>query len=162
MNTLRTVAFGLIASSCLAVSGCDYFGTHEGYEEGEGGPAWEVQGSSTYEVIGVSPSVASVGDSVDVYMASETESQVDRFTIDDFWFCTFDGESAMIETGGEDYTAEVDRDAVLENDDIDITEAELGDRVVSTASFTVPSGSVTGESLVITPSETQYFYLTIQ
>jgi hypothetical protein len=34
--------------------------------------------------------------------------------------------------------------------------------VVSTASFTVPSGSVTGESLVITPSETQYFYLTIQ
>ena len=156
---------GLIASLAIVVSlvGCDYFGMHEGYEEGDT-PMWAVEGSADFAVVGISPSTADVGDEVTVYMASEDVAQTNQFNIDSFWFCTFDGESAMLETGGNDYDPDVDSDDVVDElGEVDLTEEELEDLTISSASFDIPEGTITGEGLVITPnSEMEYFYLTIQ
>lgn len=156
---------GMIASLALVASlvGCDYFGTHEGYEEG-GGPMWAVEGSADFSIVGVTPTTAQEGDEVTVYMASETDAQTNQFNIDSFWFCTFDGESAMLETGGNDYDPDVDTDEVTDElGQVDLTEEELEDLTISSASFDIPLGTLTGEGLVITPnSEMEYFYLTIQ
>ena len=157
---LATVAsFAMI----FALAGCDYFGTHEGYEEDDA-PRWGVQGMATYELVGVSPSTARAGDTVDLYLVSEADAPVNAFDVDSFWFCTFDGEAAMIETGGDDYDSDVDADDLFENvDEVSITPEELSDSVISTVSFTVPEGTVTGEGFVITPSNsTEYFLLTIE
>ena len=156
---------GLIASLALVTGlvGCDYFGMHEGYEEGET-PMWGVQGSSEFSIIGISPTTAQEGDELTVYMASEADARTDQFTIDSFWFCTFDGESAMLETGGNDYDPDVDADEVLDElGEVDLTEEELDDSTISTTTFDIPEGTLTGEGLVITPnSDMEYFYLTIQ
>jgi len=150
-----------MACAALALTGCDYFGTHDGLEEGDS-PGWVVQGNASFEVVGASPSTTSEGEEVTVYAVSDANSPVDRFSVGDFWFCTFDGESQNIELGGNDYEAEVDADEVLEDPDIDVTESDLDGRTVSAVTFTIPDGTVTGESMVITPNATEYFHLTIQ
>jgi hypothetical protein len=70
----------------------------------------------------------------------------------------------MIETGGDDYEADVDTDEVIDIlGEIDLTDDEIDTSVISSVSFTVPDGTQTGEGLVITPSsEVEYFYLTIE
>ncbi len=159
MRQLLTTLLSL--SALLFAVGCDYFGTHEGYEDGEV-PAWSLQGIATFEVVGVSPSTARAGDEVSVYAVSESDAPTTSFTVDDFWFCTFDGESAMLETGGNSYDPVVEQETVLDLEDVDITTEDLGDSTVSVVTFTVPDGTVTGEGLVFTPSSTEYFQLGIQ
>ncbi len=162
MLVTRFISLALSCGLLLALSGCaEFFGTHEGYEEGTFAPRLAVQGVATFEVVGVSPSVAEAGSEVGVYMVSESDAPVGDFVVDDFWFCTFDGEAAMLETGGNDYEADADLTGVDEND-LDISEKELDDGNISVVTFTVPEGSVTGEGLVFTPSDTQYFVLGIQ
>jgi len=46
--------------------------------------------------------------------------------------------------------------------DLELSEKELEGGNISVVTFTVPAGSVTGEGLVFTPSDTQYFVLGIQ
>lgn len=153
---------GTIASAALlmGLTGCTFFDTHEGYEEGDS-PRWGVNGMATYELVGVSPAEAQPGDEVDLYLVSEEDAPVGAFNVDDFWFCTFDGESAMLETGGDDYNPNVDADDAIDNID-NLELADLEGSVISTISFTVPEGTVSGEGFVITPSNsTEYFYLGI-
>ncbi len=163
MSLNRFFAIAATLAMTLGLAGCDYFGTHEGYEEDDA-PRWGVQGMATYELVGVSPSTARVGDEVDLYLVSESDAPVNAFDVDSFWFCTFDGEAAMIETGGDDYESDVDADDLFDNvEDVALTPEELSDSVISTVSFTVPDGTVTGEGFVITPSNsTEYFHLSIE
>lgn len=156
-----TCLLGLLATFLLA--GCDYFGTHEGYEEGEA-PFWGVEGTADFAIVGIEPESAQIGDQVTGYLASEEEAPVESFDIDSFWFCTFDGESIMNETGGDEYVARVDQDEVLDVlGEVDMTEEELDTSVISSVTFTIPAATVTGEGLVITPSsEMEYFFLTIE
>ncbi|MBN95382.1 MAG: hypothetical protein CL928_15165 [Deltaproteobacteria bacterium] len=152
----------LALGSCFTLmAGCDYFGTHEGYEDGES-PLWGVEGMATFEVVGISPTTANVGEEVTVYTVSEESAPTSSFVIEDFWFCTFDGESAMIETGGNEYDPEADIDEAMDNPDVELTDTDLEGNTVSTVTFTVPEGTVTGEGLVFTPSDTQYFVLGIE
>ncbi len=161
-RTFRLVSVTFAAISLLALSGCDYFGTHEGYEDGEL-PLFGIQGMTAYEVVGVAPETASVGDEVTVFMASEADAPVNSFVVDDFWFCTSDGFDPMVETGGESYTSDVDEDELFANVTTDLTEDELDGQVISTVTFKVPEGSQTGEGFVITPgNQNEYFDLTIQ
>jgi hypothetical protein len=159
----RIASLLLSCSLLFVLSGCaEFFGTHEGFEEGAFAPRMGVQGVATFEVVGVSPSVAEPGSEVGVYMVSEEEAPVGDFVVDDFWFCTFDGEAAMLETGGNEFEAEADLTGVDQTDlDLSDSEKEL-DGNISVVTFTVPEGSVTGEGLVFTPSDTQYFVLGIQ
>jgi hypothetical protein len=161
MSRLFRIA-GTVTSLALvmALTGCAYFDTHDGYEEGDA-PRWGVQGMATYELVGVSPTSASAGDTVDLYLVSEEDAPVRAFDVGDFWFCTFDGESAMLETGGDSYEPNVDADeAIAVLDGIELEELEGS--VISTISFTVPEGTVAGEGFVITPNNsTEYFYLGI-
>ncbi len=161
--TLSRIA-GSVASLAMvfALTGCAYFDTHEGYEEGDA-PRWGVQGMATYNLVGVSPAEAQEGDLVDVYMISEADAPVQAFDETDFWSCFFDGESAMLETGPESYEAEVDPQSAIDNiDDIALTPQELDDGVISVVTLEVPIGTVSGEGFVITPSNsTEYFYLGI-
>ncbi len=158
----RIISLTLSCGLLLALSGCaEFFGTHEGFEEGVFAPRIEAQGVATFAVVGVSPSVAEAGSEVGVYMVSEPDAPVSDFVIDDFWFCTFDGEAAMLETGGNEYEADADLTDVDETD-LDLSEKQLDDGNISVVTFTVPEGSVTGEGLVFTPSDTQYFVLGIQ
>ncbi len=153
---------GTVASVAMimALTGCAFFDTHEGYEEGDT-PRWGVNGMATYELVGVSPAEAQPGEEVDLYMVSEADAPVGAFNVDDFWFCTFDGESAMLETGGDDYDSNVDPEQAIDNlDNVEL--ADFDGSVISTISFTVPEGTVSGEGFVITPSNsTEYFYLGI-
>jgi hypothetical protein len=161
-RTLRTASFLAAALATVALTGCDYFGTHEGYEDGEL-PLFGLQGTAAFELVGVAPSTASEGDEVDLYLLSESEAQVTGFTIDSFWFCTSDGMDPMIETGGDSYEATVDADDFFANVDTDLTEEEIADNTISTVTFTVPPGTQSGEGFVITPgNQNEYFDLTIQ
>ncbi|MCO4772170.1 MAG: hypothetical protein KDA24_19205 [Deltaproteobacteria bacterium] len=166
MTFLRFSTLAIAGASLLALSGCqEYFGTNEGFDEG--GSAWgvggQVAGSADFEIIGVTPSTAEAGEQVDLVMVSASDAPVGDFVVDDFWFCTFDGESAMLETGGDDFEAEVDADVFSGNDDIDLTNEDLDGGTVSTVTFTVPGDTVTGESLMFDPSgAVQYFDLGIQ
>ncbi|MEE2830545.1 MAG: hypothetical protein VX498_15255 [Myxococcota bacterium] len=152
-------ALGLLAS----LTGCSFFGTHEGFEDGDV-PRWAVAGMASYEMVGIAPAVANEGDEVTVFLASELDAPVDAFQVADFWFCTFDGEAAMLETGGNEYEADVDTEVAIDQiADISISLDELDDSVISTVSFTVPDGTVTGEGFVITPSDAmEWFLLGIQ
>jgi len=162
MLASRIISLTLSCGLLLALSGCaEFFGTHEGFEEGAFAPRLGIQGVATFEVVGVSPSVAEAGSEVGVYMVSEPDAPVSDFVVDDFWFCTFDGEAAMLETGGNEYEADADLTNVDESD-LELSEKELDDSNISVVTFTVPEGSVTGEGLVFTPSDTQYFVLGIQ
>jgi len=162
MTLLTRFSTILALGSCFALlAGCDYFGTHEGYEDGDT-PFWGVEGMATFEVVGISPTTATVGEDVTVYAASDEGAPTSSFNVDDFWFCTFDGESAMIETGGNDYDPDVDANEILDNPDIELVDTDIEGSTVSTVTFTVPEGTVTGEGLVFTPSDTQYFVLGIQ
>jgi len=163
MFTTRFTSLILCSSLLILLSGCaEFFGTHEGYEEGTFAPrGFDVEGMATFEVIGVSPSVAAEGAEVGVFMLSEPDAPVSDFVVDDFWFCTFDGEAAMLETGGDSYEPDVDLVEVDESD-LEISEKDLEEGNISVVTFTVPQGSVTGEGLVFTPSDTQYFVLGIQ
>jgi len=156
---------GILSSVALlaALTGCDYFGTHEGYEEDDA-PRWGVSGMATYELVGVSPSTASAGEQVTLYTVSEAGAPVNSYDVDAFWFCTYDGEAAMLETGGDSYDASVDADQLFDNvDDVDLTVEELDNSVISTVTFTVPDGTVTGEGLVFVPNgDVRYFDLGIQ
>jgi len=99
MSTGRITCLVLSCSLLVLLSGCaDFFGTHEGYEEGAFAPRMDIDGTATFEVVGVSPSVALEGAEVGVYMVSDADAQVSEFVVDDFWFCTFDGEAAMLAT----------------------------------------------------------------
>jgi hypothetical protein len=140
---------------CAAASlvGCqDYFGTNEGYEEG-GAPfaAGGAAGSADFEIVDVSPNSAGVGDSVTLVTVSEEGAPVTQFTIDDFWFCTWDGESAMIETGGEEYEGGVDAATVAELPDVDVDLSSV-EGELSLVTFQVPAGTLTGEGIVFIPS----------
>ncbi len=158
----RIISLALSCGLLLALSGCaDFFGTHEGFEEGVFAPRLETLGVATFAVVGVSPSVAEAGGEVGVYMVSEPDTPVSDFVVDDFWFCTFDGEAAMLETGGNEFEADADLTDVDETD-LELSEKQLDDGNISVVTFTVPEGSVTGEGLVFTPSDTQYFVLGIQ
>ena len=162
MSTTRVISLVISCSALLLVSGCaEFFGTHDGYEEGSFAPRLGVQGTATFEVVGVSPQVSVSGAEVGVYMVSEPDAPVGDFEVEDFWFCTFDGEAAMLETGGNDYDPDADLTDVDEND-LEISEKDLEDGNISVVTFTVPEGSVTGEGLVFTPTDTQYFVLGIQ
>jgi len=162
MSTGRITCLVLSCSLLVLLSGCaDFFGTHEGYEEGAFAPRMDIDGTATFEVVGVSPSVALEGAEVGVYMVSDADAQVSEFVVDDFWFCTFDGEAAMLETGGDSYDPDADLNEVNVAD-LELSEKELEGGNISVVTFTVPAGSVTGEGLVFTPSDTQYFVLGIQ
>jgi len=162
MTLLSRFLILLALGTCFSlITGCDYFGTHEGYEEGDA-PFWGVEGMATFEVVGISPTTATVGEEVTVYSVSEEAAPTSSFVIEDFWFCTFDGESAMIETGGNEYDPDVETDEVLNNPDLELVDTDLEGNTVSTVTFTVPEGTVTGEGLVFTPSDTEYFVLGIQ
>ncbi len=167
MTFLRLSTLALAGASLLALSGCqEYFGTNDGFDEGGDSP-WgvggQVAGSADFEIVGVTPAVAEAGEQVEVVMVSESDAPVDSFVVDDFWFCTFDGESAMLETGGDDFEAEVDADVYAGNEDINLTTQDLDGGTVSTVTFTVPGDTVTGESLMFDPSgAVQYFDLGIQ
>ncbi len=156
----RKLPLVLSCAMLLSLTGCaEFFGTHEGFEDGAFAPRLAVTGMATFEVVGVSPSVTTAGAEVGVYMVSEPDAPVDEFVVEDFWFCTFDGQAAMLETGGNDYEPDADISDIDEND-IDLSDKSLDDNI-SVVTFTVPEGSVTGEGLVFTPSDTQYFILGI-
>lgn len=143
----------------VAVTGCDFFGTHEGIDEGDA-PRWGVAGMASFEMVGISPAAAEEGDSVTVYLASEVDAPTGAFQVEDFWFCTFDGEAAMLETGGDDYDSQVDPELVVDSvEDVDITMDDIDDSTISTVTFTVPEGTVTGEGFVITPSSSMEWFL---
>ena len=168
MNSfLRLSTVALAAAALLSLTGCqEYFGTNDGFEDGAATP-WgvggQVAGTADFEIVGVTPNRADVGDEVSVVMVSEADAPVDSFNVDSFWFCTFDGESAMLETGGEDFEAEVDPELYTENEDINLTTEDLESGVISTVTFTVPDGTVTGEGLVFVPNgDVRYFELGIQ
>lgn len=162
---LSTVA--IAAAALLALSGCqEYFGSNDGFEDGAATP-WgvggQVAGTADFEIVGVTPSNASVGERVDVVMVSAEDAPVDSFDVDSFWFCTFDGESAMLETGGDDFDAEVDPEIYTDNEDVQLSTEDVDSGVISTVTFTVPSGTVTGEGLVFVPNgDVRYFDLGIQ
>ena len=162
MPANRILALLMSCGLLLALSGCaEFFGTHEGFEEGTFAPGLRIQGVATFAVVGISPSVAESGSEVGVYMISENDAPVSDFVVDDFWFCTFDGEAAMLETGGNEFEADADLTGV-DQSDLDLSEKQLDDGNISVVTFTVPEGSVSGEGLVFTPSDTQYFVLGIQ
>jgi hypothetical protein len=162
MSISRVTSLVLSCSLLLLLSGCaDFFGTHEGYEEGAFAPRMDIDGNATFEVVGVSPSVATEGAEVGVFMVSDAEAPISDFVVEDFWFCTFDGEAAMLETGGDSFDPDADLNEV-NLDDLQLSEKELEDGNISVVTFTVPAGSVTGEGLVFTPTDTQYFVLGIQ
>ena len=160
-----TRALSLFSSLTLlvVVSGCDFFGTHEGFEEDDI-PRWGVAGMVSFEMVGISPATANEGDRVTVFLASEEAAPVDAFQVEDFWFCTFDGEAAMLETGGDEYDSDVDPDVVVDTvDDVELSLDDIDESVISTVTFTVPDGTVTGEGFVITPSDSmEWFLLGIQ
>ncbi len=159
---LRMLSFTAAAVAIVALSGCDYFGTHEGYEDGEL-PLFGVQGMTSFEIVGISPTQAAEGDEVTIYLMSQSEAPLDGFTIDSFWFCTSDGVDPMIETGGEAYDSTVEPDNFFANVDSDLTDEEVEDATISTVTFTVPAGTQSGEGFVITPgNQNEYFDLTIQ
>ena len=167
MNSLlRLVTLPLAGAAVLALGGCqEYFGTNDGYEEG--GSPWsvggDVAGSADFEIVGATPSEVAPGETVEVVLVSESGTPVDSFDVDSFWFCTFDGESAMLETGGNEYEADVDPTLFADNEDIDLSTQDLGSSTISTVTLTVPGGTVTGESLMFDPSGAiQYFDLTIR
>lgn len=161
-RTLRMLSLSAAALAMIALTGCDYFGAHEGYEDGEL-PLFGLQGMSSFEIVGISPATAAEGDEVTVYLMSQAEAPLDSFTIDSFWFCTSDGVDPMVETGGEDYDSAVDTDDFFANVDTDLTEEETEDHVISTVTFNVPPGTQSGEGFVITPgNQNEYFDLTIQ
>ena len=57
MFNSRTTRLVLSCSLLLMLSGCaEFFGTHEGYEEGTFAPRMNVEGTATFEVVGISPS----------------------------------------------------------------------------------------------------------
>ncbi len=163
----RFSTVALAAAALISLSGCqEYFGSNDGFEDGATTP-WgvggQVAGTADFEIVGVTPSDASIGDRVSLVMVSEADAPVDSFNVDSFWFCTFDGESAMLETGGDDFDAEVDPEIFSGSDDVDLTAEDLDNGVISTVTFTVPDGTVTGESLVFVPNgDVRYFALGIQ
>ncbi len=158
----RLLSITAAALSLIALSGCDYFGTHEGYEDGEL-PLFGLQGMASFELVGLSPTEASEGDEVTLYLMSQSEAQVEGFTIDSFWFCTSDGVDPMYETGGESYASTVDADDFFATVDTDLTDEEVEENTISTVTFNVPSGSQSGEGFVITPgNQNEYFDLTIR
>ncbi len=164
MTRLRSPVLALGCVSLFATSGCSYFATHEGSEEGV--PAWrdrgDVAGLASFAVVGIAPETAQAGDSATVFMASETDSPTDQFTVDDFWFCTFDGQSAMLETGGTDYEGSVDNETVAAVPDLGLTTEDLDGSIISTVTFTVPDGSVTGDGIIFLPDGSdQGFFLGI-
>ncbi len=160
--TLRLFPLVALASASLLV-GCDsYFGVNDGgiepYPVDEWEDDWErPEGTASFEVIGVSPTTARVGEQIDIYTVSTEDTAVDQFENEDFWYCFFDGESAMVETGGDDYDPDVPVSQVTGNPDIDIDADEIDGMTVSTTTVTVPAGSVSGETLFITPGGNQYF-----
>ena len=145
-----------------ALSGCAFFGTHEGLEEGDT-PFWGVAGMASFEMVGITPASAEAGDELTIFLASEPDAPTDAFQVEDFWFCTFDGEAAMLETGGNEYDSDVDPELAIETvEDVDVTPETVDDSIISTVTFTVPEGTVTGEGFVITPSsEMEWFLLGI-
>jgi hypothetical protein len=147
----------------MALTGCAFFGTHEGFEEGDA-PRWNVSGMTSFSMVGIAPANADAGDTVTVFLASELDAPTNAFSVDDFWFCTFDGEAAMLETGGDDYDSAVDTQVVIDSvEDVEINTDDIDDSVISTVTFTVPEGTVTGEGFIITPSsEMEWFLLGIQ
>ena len=167
MTFLRFSTLAIAGASLLALSGCqEYFGTNDGFDEGGASP-WgvggQVAGSADFEIVGATPATATAGQEVDLVMVSDGDAPVGSFTVDDFWFCTFDGDSAMLETGGNSFEADVDPDVFVGNEDIDLNVDELDGGVISTISFTVPQDTVTGESLMFDPAgAVQYFELGIQ
>ena len=167
MTFLRLSTLAIAGASLLALSGCqEYFGSNDGFDEGDSSP-WgvggQVAGSADFEIIGATPATAQPGDQVEVVMISDTDAPVDSFNVDDFWFCTFDGESAMLETGGDEFAADVDAEVFIDSDDVDLSTEDLEGGVISTVSFTIPQDTVTGESLMFDPAGTvQYFPLGIQ
>ena len=143
----------------VGLTGCDFFGTHEGFEEGEA-PRWGVAGMASFEMVGISPAAAEEGETVTVYLSSEVEAPTGSFQVEDFWFCTFDGEAAMLETGGDEYDSSVDPQVVIDSvEDVDIHLEDIDDSTISTVTFTVPEGTVTGEGFVITPSSSMEWFL---
>jgi len=147
----------------VATTGCAFFGTHEGFEEGDP-PRWNVTGMASFEMVGISPASADEGETVTVFLASEIDAPTNAFSVDDFWFCTFDGEAAMLETGGDEYDYSVDNQVAVDSvEDVEINLENIDDSIISTVTFTVPEGTVTGEGFIITPSsEMEWFLLGIQ
>lgn len=160
-RTLPLLAAVLTLSS---ISGCAFFGTQDGLES-DGGASLvgrNVQALASFDVVGISPAEAQPGEQATVYTVSEADAPTSEFTIDDFWFCTFDGESAMLETGGDEYEANVDLETVASIEDLDTSIDDLDGGTASSITFTVPEGSVTGDGLFFTPSgDTRDFYLAI-
>ncbi len=164
--THRLFPLVALATASLLV-GCDsYFGTNDGdiepYPMDEWGNDFDrPEGSASFEVIGVSPQTARVGEQVEIYSVSTDDTAVDQFENEDFWYCFFDGEAAMVETGGDDYDPDVPISQVTDNPDVDISEDDLEGLTVSTTTVTVPAGSLSGETLFITPGGNQYFDYTV-
>lgn len=159
LSRLVTLAVSVMALSAL--SGCDYFGTHEGYEEGEL-PYLGAANMAAYEVVAVDPPAARVGDQVTLYTISDASAPTDAFTVDNWWFCTYDGQDAMLETGGDGYESSAESDVDLNGVDLGLTDEELAEVAVSSVTFTVPSGTESGEGFTITPNERfEYFDLEI-
>ncbi len=166
----RILGIAVATGSLFGLAGCEAYFSTDGSSDPIDGPfAFEqqnqAQGSATFDIVGISPTTAAAGDQITIYSASAADAPTDQFESGDFWYCFFDGESAMLETGGDDYTSEVSTDDVLDDPDLDtdMTAAELDDLTVSTTTVTVPGDTVTGEGLFFNPFyETRDFYLTIE
>lgn len=163
--TLRHALAALAPLFVLAAApGCAFFGTQDGLESDGGASAFgrNVEGLASFDVLGVSPAAAEPGEQTTVYTVSEEDAPTTSFAVEDFWFCTFDGEAAMLETGGDEYTASLNADDVVAIEDLGLTLDDVEGGTLSSVTFTVPEGSVTGDGLLFTPSGDQRdFFLAI-
>lgn len=161
MTRILASVFSLLLM--VAATGCTFFGTHEGFEDGDP-PRWNVTGMASFEMVGISPANAEQGDTVTVFLSSEEDAPTSAFSVDDFWFCTFDGEAAMLETGGDEYDSSISAQVAVDSvEDVDLSLDTIDGSLISTVTFTVPEGTVTGEGFIITPSsEMEWFLLGIQ
>jgi hypothetical protein len=160
--SIATIAAASMLGGCEA-----FFGVNDGpvddypvFEDD-----WETpDGTGQFQVIGVSPSTASIGEQVDIYAVSSADTATDQFGNDDFWYCFFDGQSAMVETGGDDYDPDVPVSEVLADPELGVglTAADLEGLTISTTTVTVPAGSFSGDALIITPGGNEYFDLTVR
>ncbi|GEM_PF-1442289 len=166
----RILGIAVATGTLFGLAGCEAYFSTDGSDDPIDGPFAfdtrdQAQGSATFDIIGVSPTEAEAGDQITIYSASAADAPTDQFENSDFWYCFFDGESAMLETGGDDYTSEVSADDVLDDPDLDtdLSAADLDELTVSTTTVTVPDGTVSGEGLFFNPFyETRDFYLTIE
>jgi hypothetical protein len=165
----RILGLAISTGTLFGLAGCEAYFSTDGNTDPIDGPfafdnGNQAQGSATFDIVGVSPASAVAGEQITIYSASAADAPTDQFENGDFWYCFFDGESAMLETGGDDYTSEVSTDDVLDDPDLstELNADDLDELTISTTTVTVPDGTVSGDGLFFNPFyETRDFYLSV-